>query len=274
VYSRAGGANYLAEYARRWQTVEVDQWFWALPEPGTAAEYAASVPDGFLFTVKLPNALSLTHFYRKRGEAELRPNPQFLSPSLFADILERLSPLAGKVGMLMLQFEYLNRQKMASREEFLSRLGAFIDEVSGARFGGRALFPGEAAAAPAPAGGPPNPNWLDGTWFEFLARRGLAMVFLQGYYMPPVTSLYERFGGLLRGSAAVRLHGPDREGMEKASGEKWDRIITARDPELAGIAGMVRDMADHGLTVFLNVNNHYEGSAPLTIQKLEALGVS
>jgi uncharacterized protein YecE (DUF72 family) len=267
--------NYLAEYARRWRTVEIDQWFWTLPEPATASEYAAAVPDDFLFTVKLPNALSLTHFYRKRGETGLRPNPQFLSAALLADILERLSPLAGRVGMLMLQFEYLNRQKMASRDEFLSRLDAFFDAAAGARFGGEPIFPraGESTSGPALAIELRNPNWLDGKWFEFLARRGLANVFLQGYYMPPVAPLYERFGALLRGSTAVRLHGPDREGMEKASGESWDRIIAPKDAELADIAAMVRDMADHGLTVFLNVNNHYEGSAPLTLQKLEALGI-
>ncbi len=31
VYSRSAGIDYLAEYARRYNTVEVDQWFWALP---------------------------------------------------------------------------------------------------------------------------------------------------------------------------------------------------------------------------------------------------
>jgi uncharacterized protein YecE (DUF72 family) len=275
VYSSASGVDYLAEYARRWRTVEIDQWFWTLPEPATAAEYAAAVPADFRFTVKLPNALSLTHFYRKKGEADPRPNPQFLSAPLFGDVLERLSPLAGKVGVLMLQFEYLNRQKMPSRDEFLSRLDTFLDEVSAARLGGQALF----AARGDDTGGPclgielRNPRWLDSTWFELLARRGLASVFLEGYYMPPVTTLYHEVGSLLRGATVVRLHGPDREGMEKATGERWDRIIAAKDAELPGIAAMIRDMADHGLTVFLNVNNHYEGSAPLTIERLAGLGI-
>jgi uncharacterized protein YecE (DUF72 family) len=275
VYSRAAGVDYLAEYARRWRTVEIDQWFWALPEPATASEYAAAVPADFRFTVKLPNALSLTHLYRRKGETELRSNPQFLSSSLFADVLDRLSPLAGKVGVLMLQFEYLNRQKMGSRDEFLARLGGFLDAVSAARLGGDALFAAHGGDPHGPSLGVElrNPNWLDTAWFEFLARRGVSSVFLQGYYMPPVTALYEKVGSRLRGSTVVRLHGPDREGMEKASGERWDRIIAAKDAELPGIAAMIRDMADHGLTVFLNVNNHYEGSAPLTIERLSSLGI-
>ena len=264
VYSRATGIDYLAEYARRYRSVEVDQWFWTLPDPETARAYAASVPEDFRFTIKLPNALTLTHFYRKKGEKELRANPQFLSIELFADVLERLSPLADRIGMLMLQFEYLNRQKMPSREEFLSRLSGFFAAIT--------------PLTSAPGGLPcavelRNPNWLDESWFTFLRERGLANVLLQGYYMPPVTALYERFGSLLKGSVVVRLHGPDREGMEKASGERWDRIIASKDEELAAVAAMVKDMDDHGLTVYLNVNNHYEGSAPLTIERLAALGV-
>jgi uncharacterized protein YecE (DUF72 family) len=264
VYSRAAGIDYLAEYAKRYATVEVDQWFWTLPDPETARAYAASVPADFRFTIKLPNALSLTHFRKKKGETELRANSQFLSAAVLDDVLARLSPMAGKIGILMLQFEYLNRQKMQSRDQFLSHLARFVEEA-------RPLL--------AAHGGPPlaielrNPNWLDTKWFEFLAERGLAHVFLQGYYMPPVAPLHESFGSLLRGNVVVRLHGPDREGMEKASGERWDRIIAPRDAELSAVAAMVRDMDAHGLTVYLNVNNHYEGSAPLTIERLSALGI-
>jgi uncharacterized protein YecE (DUF72 family) len=263
VYSGPADADYLSEYARRYRTVEIDQWFWTLPDPETARGYAASVPKDFLFTVKVPNAVTLTHFYRKKGEKELRANPSFLSVELFNDILARLSPLRDRIGMLMLQFEYLNRQKMGSREEFLSRLSDFF-----------------AALAPSISSGPPcavetrNPAWIDAGWFEFLAERALANVFLQGYYMPPVPELYRRFGSLLQKATVVRLHGPDRQGIEKATGEQWDRIVSPKDEELAQVASMVKDMEGHGLTVFLNVNNHYEGSAPLTIERLAALGVS
>jgi uncharacterized protein YecE (DUF72 family) len=146
VYSQATGIDYLAEYARKYDTVEIDQWFWTLPERDTAAQYASVTPDGFRFTVKLPNALSLTHPYRKKGQGDANPNPQFLSLSVFEDVLARLEPLHGKIGMLMLQFEYLNAQKMPSRGAFLEALGRF------------------AAAAPRTltlAIEPRNPKWID-----------------------------------------------------------------------------------------------------------------
>ena len=259
VYSRATGIDYLAEYARRYDSVEVDQWFWALPERVTAAEYAAATPADFRFTIKLPNALSLTHFYKKKGEGDLKPNPQFLSPGLFEDVLSRLAPLHGKIGMLMLQFEYLNRQKMPSAQAFLESLARFADKAP------RSLPLGIELR---------NPRWLDARYFDFLKDHALSHVFLQGYYMPPVEETWAGFADMLQGTVVVRLHGPDREGMEKLSGESWDRIIAPKDDELSRLAAMINDMRGRSLTVYLNVNNHYEGSAPLTIERLRERGLA
>jgi uncharacterized protein YecE (DUF72 family) len=258
VYSKAAGIDYLSEYAHRYDTVEVDQWFWALPEPATAAQYSSVTPDGFRFTVKPPNMLSLTHFYLKKGEQALRPNPDFLSVPLFQDVLARLEPLAPKIGMLMLQFEYMNQQKMASQQGFLRRLGLFFDAV-----------PRSLPIAVEPR----NPRWVDQRYFEFLQQRGLSHVFLQGYYMPSIFETWRRFGSLIHGSVVVRLHGPDRGGMEKQTAEIWDRIVAPKDEDLARLVDMMKDMRDRSLTVYLNINNHFEGSAPLTIERLRERGL-
>jgi uncharacterized protein YecE (DUF72 family) len=259
VYSRATGIDYLAEYSRRFDSVEVDQWFWALPERATAAEYAAATPPDFRFTIKLPNALSLTHFYRTRGETDLKPNPDFLSPRLFDDVLSRLEPLHGKIGMLMLQFEYLNRQKMPSGQALLEALARFADTTT------RALPLGIELR---------NPRWLDARYFDFLKEHEYSHVFLQGYYMPPIDQTWAGFRDRLQGTVVVRLHGPDREGMEKLSGESWDRIIAPKDDELARLVAMINDMRGRSLTVYLNINNHYEGSAPLTVERLRERGLT
>lgn len=93
VYSAPGGINFLEEYARRYDTVEVDQWFWSLfandrvvlPDPRVVSEYAASVPSTFKFTVKAPNSVTLTHHHQKDKAAPPLPNPHFLSPRVFGD---------------------------------------------------------------------------------------------------------------------------------------------------------------------------------------------
>jgi len=258
VYSRAAGIDYLAEYARKYNSVEIDQWFYAPPDPAVAAAYAASTPESFRFTVKLPNMLTLTHLRRKKGETQARPNPDFLSPRLFEEVLGLLEPMRKKIGMLMLQFEYLNYQKMPTQAEFLTRLKGFFRAV-----------PRSIPCAVEPR----NPQWLDQKYFELLSEEGLGHVFLQGYHMSPVVDVYRRYRHLLRGAVVVRLHGPDREGIEQATGESWHSIVAPKDDELAQIVEMIRDMRGRSLTVYLNVNNHYEGSAPLTIERIRGKGL-
>jgi uncharacterized protein YecE (DUF72 family) len=266
VYSGSSGVDYLAEYARKYSTVEVDQWFWAPPEQAIAAGYAASTPPGFRFTVKLFNELSLTHFYRKKaprfsadlGETQPRVNPKFLSRALFDEVLAGLEPLREKIGVLMLQFEYLNAQKISGQAEFLHRLGEFVDAVPRA-------IPLAIETR--------NPAWLNERYFRFLADHGLSHAFLQGYFMPPFWQSYARFAPLLRDPVVVRLHGPERRGIEKATGESWNQIVAPRDEELRRVVEMINDMRGRSLTVYLNVNNHYEGSAPLTIERLRERGL-
>ena len=266
VYSAASGVNYLEEYARRYSTVEVDQWFWSLfgedkvslPSPLTVDEYAGSVPGDFVFTVKVPNSVTLTHFYRKNKSDPLKPNPYFFSVELFETFLERLSPLHTRLGPLMFQFEYLNKQKMASRAQFQERLAAFTR-----------LLPSEYQYAVEIR----NPNYLGGPFLEFLKKQNLIPVFLQGYYMPSILGIFERWRDVIRGfpTVVIRLHGPNREKIEEKSSGNWSRIIEPKDDELAGVAEILMQMQSWGVNVYLNVNNHYEGSAPLTISRVQRL---
>ena len=73
-----------------------------------------------------------------------------------------------------------------------------------------------------------NPNWLNAENFDVLASHGLGNVFLQGYYMPPVAPIYARFADKLTGTGVIRLHGPDREGMEERTGKDWSKIVRHR----------------------------------------------
>jgi uncharacterized protein YecE (DUF72 family) len=258
VYSGSTGIDYLAEYSAHFHSVEIDQWFYTLPDPSIAAQYAGATPDDFVFTIKLPNALTLPFLRARKGETDPRPNPDFLSVELFKSVIERLAPLASKTGMLMLQFEYLNKRKMKSREVFLRRLGEFLDGVP---------------RSPPLAIEPRNPGWIDEGYFELLKQKGVSHVFLQGYYMDPVFDLWERYGGLVENAAVIRLHGPDREGMEKLTGGQWDRIAAPKDGDLDKLVGMIHQMRNRGIKVYLNVNNHFEGSAPLTIKRLLERGL-
>ena len=130
---RPSGAELLAEYARRHDTVEVDRWFWSLfetelvwfPDPANAEAYRRAVPDDFRFTLKGPNAVTLTYYYRKEKGEPLRPNSHFLSAEKTAEFLSLLEPVRALCGPGFFQFEYLNKQKMQGAARFREFFGAF-----------------------------------------------------------------------------------------------------------------------------------------------------
>ena len=203
MYSEDEGSDYLTEYSRQYNTVEIDHWF--------------------------------------------------LSSDVFSWFLDLLAPMNGKIGPLIFQFEYLNKQKMPHRDAFLKRFKAFIQGCpTGHEYGIEIR----------------NPNYLSPACFQFLNAHGLVHVFLQGYYMPLIFSLYEKYRDAVQNLSVIRLHDPDRKGIEKKSQKKWDRLLEPRDAYLAQLATMIRDMAVRNVNLYLNVNNHYEGSAPRTINRI------
>ena len=264
IYADRPRINHLKEYAAHYDTVEIDQWFWSLhgpdkislPRPDVVRAYVDSVPENFCFSVKVPNSITLTHFYRKSRTEPLTPNPHFLSPALMGQFLETLAPMGPRLGPLMLQFEYLNKQKMGSQAEFLEKLGDFIS----------ACPDGHAYCVETR-----NPRYLNRPYFDFLAGGGMGHVFIQGYYMPSIFETYSEMRQLVKDLTVIRLHGPDRKGIEAKSGSVWNKVVEPRDDELARLKAMLEDLLARGVNAYLNVNNHYEGSAPLTIERIQKL---
>lgn len=132
--------EYLPEYAEHFNSAEVDQWFWSLespelvrlPKQEDVEAYARLTPDTFRFSVKAPNSITLTHFYKQASkEFAEKPNPHFLSTKLMTAFTKSLEPLKGKIGVIVFEFEYLNKSKMPSLDAFLDRVGPFLDDLPG-----------------------------------------------------------------------------------------------------------------------------------------------
>jgi len=263
IYSEIKKENYLNEYSKYYSTVEIDQWFWSLfpdsklklPDSQVVADYASSVPDNFKFSIKVPNSVTLTHYYSRDKNIPLEKNPYFLSPKIFAEFLELLFPMQSKIGPLIFQFEYLNKQKMPNQQIFLEKVNAFFNQC-----------PKEYSYAIEIR----NPNYLNKEYFEFLRFNGLQPVFLQGYYMPSILELYQNYKLFLKNLVVIRLHGPDRKVIEKRTSSKWNEIVSPKDDELSGLTEMIMELNQRDIAVYVNVNNHYEGSAPKTIGKILA----
>ena len=263
IYPEFGEINYLKEYSKHYKTVEVDQWFWSLfnivklPEKRDVDNYKESVPEDFKFTIKVPNSLTLTHYYSKNKTESLKKNPYFLNIDLFEEFLNILNPLKEQIGSLIFQFEYLNKEKMRSLSQFQNLLHQFFTSL--------------------PSDVPPisietrNPFYLNSSYFRFLNDLNLSHVFLQGYFMPPIVGIYNKYKEYIKGQTIIRLHGPDRSGIEKISGENWNKIYINRDEELTDIIKMIKELQNRDVEVYLNINNHYEGCAPITIEKVKNL---
>jgi len=263
VYSAAKDINYLKEYALKYRTVEVDQWFWSLfkdseiklPRNEDVIAYCDSVPDDFRFSVKVPNSLTLTHFYRKRKSDPLTANPHFLSLELWQAFKDRLEPMADRLGPLIFQFEYLNREKMKNQQYFLEQLSTFFERIPP-----EDTFVMEVR----------NPNYINSEYFSFLEDHRVCPALLQGYWMPPITRVYSEWRTriLAHETVMIRLHGPDRKNIETLTKKRWNKIVEEKNDELDAVVRIVEELLKGGVDVYMNVNNHYEGSAPLTIDRV------
>ncbi|MEK0083206.1 DUF72 domain-containing protein [Benzoatithermus flavus] len=102
-------ADWLAWYAGRFDTVELNASFYRLPGPAMVARWAEIAPPGFLFAVKASRLL--THERRLAGCAEP-----------LATFLERLAPLGDKLGPILFQLPPNLRPDLPLLESFLAGL--------------------------------------------------------------------------------------------------------------------------------------------------------
>jgi uncharacterized protein YecE (DUF72 family) len=251
VYSKPcrTAAEYLVEYSRKYRTAEIDSWFYKVPRRSEAEAYAKATDPDFRFTCKVPQRLTQVLL---TGSAER--NPDFLSVALYAEFLDGIEPLRERMELLIFEFEYMNKAKMSGLEEFEARFHAF-----------NAAIPRDCSIGIECRNG----NYLNAGYFDFLRDEGLACVFSEKQYMPPVAGLIGPYGDRLVEKVAVRLLGGDRKAIEEKAGQGWNRIAEEKDVE--ALAAWLAYLRNIGKRVTVNVNNHFEGSAPLSIGRLEGL---
>ena len=132
----------LAWYAERFEAVEVNSSFYAVPEQGTVARWAQVTPDGFTFDVKLHRLLSrhaatlkslppdLRDDVETNGRGRVRLTPE-IELALADRILEAVEPLdqAGKLGAFLLQLT----PAFSPDEHELDELDALIERARAPR---------------------------------------------------------------------------------------------------------------------------------------------
>jgi len=253
--------EYLADYSKYYNTVEVDQWFWSLfpigiklPKTEVVKSYADSIPDDFIFTLKAPNSITLTNFYAKQPANQIKfsnkPNEHFLETGILKEFLKRLEPMAGKLGPVMFQFEYLNKNKMSSLDEFIDRLKKFFADIPRGFEYAIELR---------------NPNFLRSPFFEFLNDCRLGLVLVDGHFMPPIEQVADNFQ-TQAGFTIIRLQG--NAPYEKSEKDVWNGKLEAKDNKLESAVKIAAKNAKRGVRTYIYVKNQYEGCGPITIERI------
>ena len=88
--------------------------------------------------------------------------------------------------------------------------------------------------------------------------------------MPRPKQLWEKWGDALKTGRDIyiRMLG-ERDNIEKLT-ETWDKIVIDRTEQTAEWFPIVRDMLSKEQDVSMYFNNHFEGHAPASIEKLKA----
>ncbi|MGH9717592.1 MAG: DUF72 domain-containing protein [Candidatus Acidiferrales bacterium] len=227
--------DFLAYYATKFDTVEVDSTFYRTPSAATVRGWYAKTPENFIFALKVPQ--QITHEKRLEGcDAECN---EFLKA---ADLLRE------KLGPILFQFGYFNKSAFAGLDAFLARLLPFLDMLPKDR-----KFAVEIR----------NKNWLVPKFIDALRERSIALAIIDQSWMPRPAEWFARFDPVTAGFAYIRWLG-DRKGIE-AKTKTWDKIIIDRRRDLSEWAKLCVPITRRGVTIFAYANNHYAGHSPATI---------
>ena len=248
----ASPSDFLELYARRYDTVEIDATYYAVPAARTVEGWARRTPEGFLIAAKFPR--EIVH-----GGEGASPDPaRILEPAhaypvrdRFLAVMEKLGP---RLGPLVIQFPYFNKKVFPSAEPFMDRLDRFLGDLPPGRFYAVEIR---------------NRPWLTPAFADLCRRHRAGLVLVDQAWMPHGDEVERKMDPVTAGLAYVRLLG-DRQEIEKLT-TTWENEVIDRTDRLTRWAGFLVRMLEREVPTVVYVNNHYAGHAPATVEKLRRL---
>jgi uncharacterized protein YecE (DUF72 family) len=220
----------LAAYARAFPTVEVDSTFYGSPTEPMVRGWRDRTPDDFVFAFKVPQ--EITH-ERRLVEAD----------APLAHFLERVRPLKGRLGPLLLQMP----PDWAPTSDTRAALAAFLEQL-----------PRDLRWAIEFR----DPRWLDAPTLATLEQHAVAMTFVEGRWVrqEQVLALTEHPTAPF---AYVRWMGPDRRITD------YSHVQVARDEELGVWSYALDSLRNRVREIFGYFNNHFQGHSPESARRMQ-----
>ena len=233
--------QFIEAYARKFPAVEIDSTYYSIPPAHVVASWRDKTPEGFIFTAKVPGLI--TH------EKVLKDcQPEFTS------FLNNMSLLGDRLGPLLLQFPYFNRNAFPSRQPFDNRLKPFLQSL-----------PKEFKFALEIR----NKNWLSWDFLEMLRDHQVAFALVAQAWMPSIDTLAKSLDLVTSDFAYVRFIG-DRKAIE-AKTKRWDKLIEDKSDEMKVWISELKKITDKGVKTYAFFNNHYAGFSPGSVKQFEDL---
>ncbi len=110
IYEGLKAADYLTEYSKSFNSVEINNTFYRIPRESSMIDWASKVPDDFRFSIKFPRSIS----HSKNLEPDQGRLEAFLS---------RIQLMEEKAGPLLIQFP------PTLKPDHMSLLEAFLDKL-------------------------------------------------------------------------------------------------------------------------------------------------
>ena len=258
----------LAWYAERFEAVELNSSFYAVPERRTVERWSATTPPAFVFDVKLHRLLSrhsagldslppdLRDGVRTtpRGRVELTPE---LERAVALAVLDAVAPLerAGKLGALLLQ---LSPAFSPSRHR-LDELDGLLDALAPARVAIEFRHRGWV-----------DPERMEGT-LGWLSEHAAAWVSVDA---PPGDhkTIMPALDAVTREDLAyLRAHGRNTEGYLKGRSVPERFAWTYSGEELQEIAARAQTLAEEADDVHVMFNNNRGADAPVSARQFREL---
>jgi uncharacterized protein YecE (DUF72 family) len=258
----------LRWYAERFEAVEVNATFYAVPSPKTVARWADETPQGFTFDVKLHRLLSRHSADLKslppacrehattnaRGRVELTPK---LEAALADEIAEAVEPLGDKLATFLLQLS----PAFEPRKNELGELAPLVKRLD--------------ATAPV-AIELRNRFWVTEQrredtlrWFE---EHGAAYVCVDTPEGSKAPTLMPNLDAVTRDDVAyLRAHGRNLEGYTRGRSVAERFAYKYEDDELRELGERAGRLAEEVPAVRMMFNNNRGADAPTAAQRMREL---